>query len=194
MSDKGVSGAARNCSKVSLENDVLVCSPVFGSRMFHPLIDRGRAPFCAAQLKRTRRSGSLTGSDFNSTSLTRLKMTVLAPMPRASEATATTAKPGVLRRLLRANLRSSMGWRMWAASAFALRATAGSSCGQSRRRGSRGGERRTFGCALYNPANSPGLQTVSAQPRPRIGIEAHRESSRWILATRSTWPLAANRS
>jgi len=51
-------------------------------------------------------SGSCTGSRRSINWSTRVKMAVFAPMPNASEATATTVKSGLLRRLRRANLKS----------------------------------------------------------------------------------------
>jgi hypothetical protein len=51
---------------------------------------------------RTSSSGLEKGSGLRSTAFTTEKMAVLAPMPRASVATATAAKPG-----LRASIRSA---------------------------------------------------------------------------------------
>ena len=86
---------ARRRSKVSSENDVPVNRPVTGSMdpLFSPPRDiLPRAP--SVVLRRTSSSGFLTGSVRSRTSLTRLKMAVFAPMPRASENTATAVKPG----------------------------------------------------------------------------------------------------
>jgi hypothetical protein len=44
-------------------------------------------------LKSTNSSGFSTGSDFNMTALTSVKMAVLAPMPSASVSTAIAANP-----------------------------------------------------------------------------------------------------
>ena len=52
--------------------------------------------------KATRSCGLVTGSDFSMRLLMRVKMAVLAPMPRASERMATAVKPGlfaIMRRL-----------------------------------------------------------------------------------------------
>src|SRR4030095_9288772 len=61
-----------------------------------------------SQLKRTSSSGARTGSIFSSTSSTRLKRAVFAPMPRASVSTATAVKPGFFSNWRKANLRSFM--------------------------------------------------------------------------------------
>ena len=47
------------------------------------------------------RSGSGKGSGRRRTAFTTLKMAVLAPIPNASASTATAAKPGFLRSILR---------------------------------------------------------------------------------------------
>src|SRR5437763_427012 len=49
---------------------------------------------CDAQSSRTSCCGFLTGSVLSSTASMRLKIAVFAPMPRASESTATAVKPG----------------------------------------------------------------------------------------------------
>src|SRR5579862_917799 len=53
----------------------------------------------------TRRSASRKGRGSNRTACTTLKMAVFAPIPRAMMRTVTRAKPGLLRRSLRANFR-----------------------------------------------------------------------------------------
>ena len=83
-------------SNASSENEVLALRPVAGSiePLFSPARDI-RPPIPSTFLKRTRSSGCGTGSDRSSASLTRLKMAVLAPMPSASDRTATAVNPGL---------------------------------------------------------------------------------------------------
>jgi hypothetical protein len=89
---------ARTRSRISSENDVLELRPVTGSidPMFSPA--RDMRPFTPSTARnRTSSSGFLTGSTRRRKSLTRLKIAVFAPTPRARETTATAVKPGLTR-------------------------------------------------------------------------------------------------
>ena len=90
---------ARKRSKISSENDVLELRPVAGSidPLFSPardILPRDALDQCGTARARP---GFLTGSERSRKSLTRLKIAVLAPMPSASESTATEANPGFSR-------------------------------------------------------------------------------------------------
>ena len=88
---------ARIRSKLRSEKDVLAARPVTGSidPLFSPLRDI-LPPAPSMFRSRTSSSGLLTGSERRRKSLTRLKIAVFAPMPIASESTATTVNPGLL--------------------------------------------------------------------------------------------------
>ena len=63
-----------------------------------PLCDPAATPCASGSVNSTSARGSRTGSVASSTLFSRLKMAVFAPMPSASEATATSVKPGLARR------------------------------------------------------------------------------------------------
>ena len=84
--------------------------PVAGSMkpLFSPKRDiLPRAPSMVRNS--TSSSGFLTGRERSSTSFTRLKMAVLAPMPSASDSTAMALKPGALDELTEGELEVGHG-------------------------------------------------------------------------------------
>ena len=90
--------------------------PEAGSRkpLFSPARDiRPRVP--STVRSSTSSSGLRTGSVRSRNSLTRLKTAVLAPMPNASDSTATAVKPGFLTSWRSPNLKSSITLSDWTA-------------------------------------------------------------------------------
>ena len=71
---------------------MLVLMPVTGSVLVLPMIPRDKPLGPPSQWKSTSSFGFLTGNVFSSTASTRLNSAVLAPMPSASESTATAVK------------------------------------------------------------------------------------------------------
>src|SRR5579871_1694694 len=71
-----------------------------------PRLGATQPPHCSLQVSRRRLSGWGTAMGRSSVDSISVKMAVLAPMPRASESTATAVNPGALRILRRAKAAS----------------------------------------------------------------------------------------
>ena len=93
----GLSGSAtrawRIFSKTSARNSESPFVPSGAGTFEVPLIPLTLNGRPACHSNSTSRSGSLTGKVLSSTASTTLKMAVFAPMPNASESTATVVKP-----------------------------------------------------------------------------------------------------